>query len=154
MYIALVLKLMLILPVSSVVVGRNFFNSNAGILLLAGRWFVFWGVGIRLISAGARQVMNPGFTAETILGLKTTESWLVLRELGFANIAIGTVALGSVYAHSWLTPSAVAGAIFYGLAGTNHLVQKSRNRLQNLAMLSDLFICGLLCSYCLAVAAR
>ena len=153
-YIFLVLLLMLVLPVFSVVNERYLLGSNAGLLLLAGKWFVFWGVGIRLVSAGARQVIDPKYTAETILGLKTSEPWMVVRELGFANLAIGTVALGSIVAHHWLTPAAVAGAIFYGLAGANHLVTKNRNRLENVVMLSDLFVCSILCAYCLAVVAR
>ncbi len=151
-YIVIVLLLMLVLPVFSVVNERYILSSDTGLVLLVGKWFVFWGVGIRLVSAGLRQAINPKYTAETILGLKTSEPWVVVRELGFANIAIGTVALGSILAHTWLTACAVAGAVFYGLAGTNHLVTKKRNRLQNVAMLSDLFACGILCAYCLAVA--
>ena len=154
MYIIIVLLLMFVLPALSVVNERYFLGSDAGLLLLTGKWFVFWGVGIRLISAGARQAMNPKYTAETILGLKTSESWVVVRELGFANIAIGTVALGSIHAHHWLTPAALAGTIFYGLAGVQHLVTKNRNRLENVAMLSDLFACSILSAYCLAVVAR
>jgi hypothetical protein len=153
-YIFLVLLVMLVLPALSVVNERYFLGSDAGLLLLMGKWFVFWGVGIRLFSAGARQVVNPKYTAETILGLKTSEPWMVVRELGFANIAIGTVALGSIHAHHWLTPAAVAGAIFYGLAGANHLLTKNRNRLENVAMLTDLFVCGILCAYFLTVVAR
>jgi hypothetical protein len=153
-YIIIVLLLMLVLPAFSVVNERHFLGSHAGLLLLVGKWFVFWGVGIRLLSAGVRQAVNPKYTAETILGLKTSEPWVVTRELGFANIAIGTVALGSILAHQWLTPAALAGAVFYGLAGTCHLVRKNRNRLQSVAMLSDLFACGILCAYCLAVVAR
>jgi hypothetical protein len=153
-YIILVLLVMLVLPAFSVVNERYFLGSHAGLLPLVGKWFVFWAVGIRLVSAGARQTINPEYTAETILGLKTSEPWVVVRELGFANIAIGTVALGSILAHQWLTPAAVAGAVFYGLAGTYHLVRKNRNRLQSVTMLSDLFVCGILCAYCLAVVAR
>jgi hypothetical protein len=152
-YIVIVLLLMLVLPVFSVVNERYFHGSHAGLLFLVGKWFVFWGVGVRFVSAGARQALNPRYTAETILGLKTSEPWVVVRELGFANIAIGAVALGSIRAHNWLTPAALAGAVFYGLAGTNHLVTKNRNRLQNAAMLSDLFACAILCAY-LALAAR
>jgi len=150
-YIIIVLLLMLVLPALSVVKDRYFPGSDAGILPLIGKWYVFWGVGIRLVSAGVRQALNPRYTAETILGLKTPEPWLVVRELGFANVAIGMVALGSILAPHWLTPAAVAGAVFYGLAGANHLVTKNRTRLQNVAMLSDLFACGILGAYCMAV---
>ena len=154
MYIVIVLLLMLLLPLFSVVHELYFHGNHAGLLFLVGKWYVFWGVGVRLASAGVRQALNPRYTAETILGLKTSEPWFVVRELGFANIAIGAVALGSILAHHWLTPAAVAGAIFYGLAGINHLMTKNRNRLQNVALLTGLFACGILCTYCLAVVTR
>lgn len=151
MYIVLVVLVMLVFPVISVINERCFLASHSSLVFLVGKWFVFWSVGIRLTSAGARQIINPKYTAETILGLKTSEPWIVVRELGFTNVAIGTVALGSIIARTWLTPAAVAGAVFYGLAAANHLAQKNRNRLQNTAMVSDLFACGVLCAYCLAV---
>jgi hypothetical protein len=96
--------------------------------------------------------MNPRFTAEKILGVKNPEPSVIVREFGFANIAIWTAAVGSLYAPSWLTAAAVAGAIFYGLAGANHLVRTSRNRMENVAMLSDLLLCGVLCAYCFGAA--
>ena len=154
MYIVLVLLVMLFLPLFSVVHELYFHGNHAGLLLLVGKWYVFWGVGVRLASAGIRQSLNPRYTAETLLGLKTSEPWFVVRELGFANIAIGVVALGSILTRNWVTPSALAGAAFYGLAGINHLVARNRNRLQNVTLLSDLFACGILCTYCLAVVAR
>jgi hypothetical protein len=153
-YIAIVFLLMLVFPVLSVVCEHYFLGSAAGFLLLVGKWFVFWSVGIRLALAGVRQILNPKYTAERIFGLKTSEPWVVVRELGFANISLGCIALGTILAHSWVTPSAVAGAVFYGLAGTNHLIIENRNRLQNVAMLSDLFAFGILSVYCLAAVGR
>src|SRR5271155_1769451 len=144
MYIAVLLLLMLILPLGSVAVERYFLHSALSLTLLVEKWFVFCGVGIRLMLAGVRQTINPRYTSEIILGLKTSEPWVVVRELGFANIAIATVALGSIVTGSWLTPAAVAGCAFYGLAGINHLTHGNRNRLQNFAMVSDLFFAGLL----------
>jgi len=152
-YIVLVVLFMLVLPALSVIHERYFLGSHAGLLLLIGKWFVFWGVGVRVGFAGVHQAINPRYTAETLLGLKTSEPWLVVRELGFANMALGAIALGSVLAHNWLMPAALAGGLFYGLAGINHLATKSRNRLQNVAMLSNLYACGVLCAY-LAAAAR
>ena len=154
MYIVLVLLVMLFLPLFSVVHELYFHANHAGVLFLVGKWYVFWGVGVRLASAGIRQALNPRYTAETLLGLKTSEPWFVVRELGFANIAIGVVALGSILTRNWVTPSALAGAVFYGLAGINHLVAKNRNRLQNVALLTGLFASGILCTYCLAVVAH
>lgn len=154
MYIVTVIALLLVVPLCSILVQRYFFHSDAGLGLLIGRWFVFWGVGVRLVLAGARQILNPRYTAETILGLKTAEPWIVVRELGFANLALGVVGFSSLFARTWLLPSAVAGAIFYGLAGINHLFTSHRNRLQNFAMLSDLFICAILLAFCLAAPFR
>jgi len=151
-YFVTVLLLMFVLPVSSMLVERYGWHNPAGLSLLAGRWFVFWSVGVRLVLAGIRQTANPRYTAETVLGLKTKEPWIVVRELGIANLAIGTVGLGSLAAGSWLAPAALAGAIFYGLAGINHVRSRTRNRLQTVAMLSDLFLSGVLLWYCLSVA--
>jgi hypothetical protein len=144
MYITSLLLLMLILPLGAVAVERYFLHSVVSVALLLEKWFVFCGVGMRLLLAGVRQTVNPRYTSEVILGLKTSEPWVVVRELGFANIAIGTVALGSMVTGSWLTPAAVAGCVFYGLAGINHLAHRNRNRLENLAMVSDLLFAGLL----------
>ena len=108
-------------------------------MALAGKWFVFWTVGVRLFVAGLRQMIQPRYTAETILGIKGEDSLLIVRELGFANCAIGSIGIGSLYFPGWLLPAGIAGTIFYGLAGINHCYHKARNPLQNVAMISDLF---------------
>jgi hypothetical protein len=149
-YIAIVLLLMLILPGVSLIIEQYIPAHQTGLLPLIGKWYVFWAVGVRLMLAAIRQIANPRYTAEVILGLKTREPWIVVRELGFANLAIGAIAAGSLAAPTWLTPSAVAGAIFYGLAGMNHFFKKDRNRLENVALVSDLFACAVLCCYCAA----
>jgi hypothetical protein len=46
----------------------------------------------------------------------------------------------SLLAPSWRLAAALAGGVFYGLAGVNHLLQSHRNRLENVAMASDLFV--------------
>lgn len=147
MYPAIVLLLMLIFPAVSVGIERHTSGGAAGWVALIGRWFVFWGVGVRLFLAGVRQVVNPRYTAEVILGLKTPEPLVVIRELGFANLAIGAVAAASIVARSWLTPAALAGAIFYGLAGIYHIGSKERNGFENIALVSDLFACCVCCVY-------
>jgi hypothetical protein len=40
---------------------------------------------------------------------------------------------------SWVTAGALAGGVFYALAGLNHIRQAHRGRSENIAMLSDLF---------------
>jgi hypothetical protein len=140
MYIAMVVLLILILPIASIVLDA--FTHHEGMIhvSLVGKWFVFWAVGMRLLSAGLRQIVQPRYTAQTILGIQSTDAALLVRELGFANTAIGVAGVGSLFFPAWILPLAVIGAIFYGLAGINHVMHKMRNSLQNVAMTSDLFV--------------
>jgi hypothetical protein len=77
---------------------------------------------------------------------------LVVRELGFANIAIGSVGVVSLSVAGWRVAAALAGGIFYGLAGINHAMQHHRNRLENVAMVSDLAAAAFLLVWCYLVA--
>lgn len=78
-----------------------------------------------------------------------------MRELGFANLAIGTLGIVSIAVASWQLAAALAGGIFYALAGVAHVLQPHRNRLETVAMLSDLFAAAvLLCACILAFAAH
>ena len=154
MYIAVVIGLMLILPTASIV--SELFVAHNGALnaLIVGKWFVFWAVGVRLVMAGIRQIIQPRYTAEIILGLKNSDAMLIVRELGFANTAIGSAGLGSLFFPGWILPISTIGAIFYGLAGINHLTHRQRNTLQNVAMSSDLFAAAVLVTTCLVIILR
>ena len=48
----------------------------------------------------------------------------------------------------------LAGGLFFGWAGVNHLLQQRRGRLENLAMASDLFAAVVLPGACAGVALR
>jgi hypothetical protein len=137
MYYAIVALLMFALPLVSVAVDAA--PSAAPATLLIGKWYVFWAVGVRLLLAGLRQVVQPRYTAQVILGLKSDESLLVVRELGFANLSLGLCGILSMVFPEWRVPVALAGGVFYGLAGGNHVLQAHRNRLENVAMGSDIF---------------
>ena len=93
MYIGMLIVLMLIFPVASIAL--EVFVHNHGVLDVAivGKWFVFWAVGMRLLIAGLRQIVQPRYTAETILGVKDPGAMLIVRELGFANTSIGSAGL-------------------------------------------------------------
>jgi hypothetical protein len=137
---------MVVLPIASILVESSF----AGATLSAGlveKWFVFWAVGVRLFLAGLRQITQPRYTAESILGLKTEESYFLVRELGFANAAIGAAGIASLAVSAWILPIAIVGTIFYGLAGTNHVMHGERNKFQSVAMVSDLFIAVVLLTF-------
>src|ERR1700722_1469468 len=126
MYLAMVIGLMGGLPVASIAL--EVFTQDHGVLEAAvvGKWFVFWMVGARLFMAGLRQILQPRYTAETILGVKSPDATLIVRELGFANTAIGSAGLASLFLAGWMLPLAVIGAIFYGLAGINHTTHGSQ----------------------------
>ena len=138
MYLISVVVLMVFAPTTSVLVGLHG-SADAPVAALVLRWAVFWMVGARLSIAGIRQVVQPRYTAATILGIENTDSLLIVRELGFANLAIGAIGIGSVVWTLWTVPAAVGGAIFYGLAGLNHLRTRQRTTFARIAMTSDLW---------------
>jgi len=146
-YYLTVILLMFVLPVGSALLELSVFQGAHGFVRVFGRWFVFWAMGVRLLLAGIRQVFQPRFTAQTILGTKSEDSLHVVQELGFANMSMGAIAVLSFPFGAWVMPSAIAGCLFYGLAGARHVVQKNKNALENTAMVSDLFIFVVLAAY-------
>jgi len=64
MYLAAIVLLMLVLPAGCVIGQIVWSGGAADVMLLVGKWFVFWMVGVRLFMAGVRQVAQPQFTAE------------------------------------------------------------------------------------------
>lgn len=138
MYLISILVLMLLAPAVSVLLGR-YHAAGASVTGLALDWAAFWMVGGRLFLAGIRQIVQPRYTAAKILGVEHADSLLFVRELGFANLALGTVGLGGALWTQWTVPAAVGGTIFYGLAGLNHLLAGQRTASARIAMLSDLW---------------
>jgi hypothetical protein len=149
-YYVIVALFMVLLPIGSVI-AEHLSNQASIDAALICKWFTFWSVGCRLILAGTRQVVQPKYTANVILGLQGNESLFMVRELGFANLAIGSIGVASLFQPSWRVAAALAGTIFYGLAGLGHVAQKHRNSLANVAMISDLFVSAVLLCVCAAV---
>jgi hypothetical protein len=149
LYYVVVATLMFALPVLSVAIEATHSSIRVDSLLI-GKWFVFWSVGWRLLLAGVRQIAQPEYTAREILGLQSAESWTVVRELGFGNVALGVVGVVSLWLPAWQLAAALAGGLFYILAGINHARQQHRNRLENVAMVSDLFVGLILLGVCVA----
>src|SRR5580700_11114149 len=147
MYYIIVAGLMFALPVLSVAVELTATHASIGAAILC-KWCAFWSVGWRLLLAGVKQIAQPQYTAHMILGLKDRESLILVRELGFANVAIGLLGVLSLLIPSWQLAAALVGGMFYALAGTNHVFQIHRNRLQNVAMLSDIFAAVVLLGAC------
>lgn len=151
MYYAIVTVFMFVLPLLSITV-ESATSGTALTAAIIAKWFVFWAVGWRLLLAGLKQIAQPQFTAKEILGLKSDESLILVRELGFSNVAIGLLGVTSLFQPGWQLGAALAGAVFYGLAGITHALRAHRNRLENVAMASDLFASVvLLCALCIAL---
>jgi hypothetical protein len=153
MYSVFVVALMLVFPLASIGIQILFGRPDAMTAALVAKWFVFWMVGVRLFVAGLRQIIQPRYTAENILGVNDPSATLIVRELGFANTAIGSIGIVSLFFWHWELPIALIGTIFYALAGINHITDNHRNQLQSFAMVSDLFAAAVLLMSCLAAGA-
>lgn len=122
------------------VVGEMVMTQNADLLLLIGKWFVFWGIGIRLLTAGVRQIAQPAFTAKTIFKFDDPGAEKLVTEIGFGNVAMGSIGTLSLLFPGWVLPAAIAGGLYLGLAGLKHVFNRNRNADENTAMITDLII--------------
>jgi hypothetical protein len=138
MYPFLIAAFMVVLPGISVAADVAIRGVPLSIVLV-GKWFVFWMVGIRLLAAGLKQIAQPEYTARTVLKLSGNDVLVVVRELGFANVAMGLLGTASLPFPDWRSAAALVGGVFYALAAGNHILQPHRARLQNIAMASDAF---------------
>ena len=99
-YLLIVLLLMLILPVVSIGI-EYYTHSPLTLVSLIGKWFVFWAIGVRLFTAGFRQVIKPAFTLRNIFNIDSPDSTVIVKELGFANICFGAAAIISIFVPAW-----------------------------------------------------
>ena len=142
MYLVIILGLTVVLPTASILLELAFSDAGSG-LLTVGRWFVFWGVGVRLLLGGLRQVMQPSFTAATIFKIQDPAAEKLVTEIGFGNVSMGLVAALSLFLPSWLVPSGLAGGLYLGLAGLKHIANRTRTREEDIAMVTDLLVAGI-----------
>jgi hypothetical protein len=149
-YLVSILLFMVLLPIFCIVVEWRAQDATLSWLLL-GKWFVFWPIGIRLFIAGLRQATKPAFTAREIFHLNSDDSFPIIKELGFANMSLGGIAILSLFVPSWRVPAAAAGGLYFGLAGLLHLFKKRDSRNETIAMISDLYIFLLMALYLAAV---
>ena len=68
-------------------------GGHGSTMEVVGTWFVFGRSAYVSFTAGVRQVVKPGLTSEGILGIPGRQAWLLVRELGFANIATGAIGI-------------------------------------------------------------
>jgi hypothetical protein len=147
-YVVTVLLLTVVLPIGSTIVQRLGGNDATWIVLLGG-WMTFWAAGVRLSLAGLRQIGNPRFTAQKLFGMTGDDSLPIIRELGFANLSMGLLALlGLALGDKRLVlAGAIVGGLYYGLAGIGHIFRGKRNAQRTLAMVTDLWVFLVLAPY-------
>jgi hypothetical protein len=151
MYFLVIALFMLVLPAGSVAADYYLLHTSTDLVALIGKWFTFWGVGMRLGIAGLRQAFNPSFTARDIFGIEDPAVQPIVRELGFANLALGLLGLLSLLP-GWTPPAALAGLVFFALAGWKHTMHGERNVTRTVAMISDIFIALVLAFYLVMLA--
>lgn len=138
MYLASVILILVVLPAACVIGEALLAPGHGNAATLVGRWYVFWAVGIRLVLAGIRQTIRPRFTA-AIFGVEDPRSLAIIREVGFGNLSIGVLGVGAIFRTGWILPAAIAGGLYYALAGLGHLPRPDKNANERIAMISDGF---------------
>ncbi len=138
-YLIMNILLLFILPLLSIA-SECIIEKESMDWTLIGKWFIFWAIGIRLFTAGIKQSSNPEFTAVKIFKMKSSESFVVIRELGFANIALGVMGILSVINGNWRILAAITGGLFFGFAGIQHLFKKPDSSNELIAMVYDLVV--------------
>ena len=153
MYLAVVVLTMVVLPVGAVL-RDGLAATYPDWVTLIGKWFVFYAVGVRLSLAGVRQYVQPAFTSRDILGVDSPQAYVLVRELGGANLSAGLVALASLFWPSFVLPCAIASGLFYAIAGVEHLKSRERGLNENVALWSDLYIAVILLGYAALALSR
>lgn len=148
-YLLVVALTMLVLPMASITIDAGL--TNAPLIWLVGKWFVFWAVGARLLLAGLRQYFQPAFTSRDIMGIDSPEVYVLVRELGGANAASGIIGLASLAMPSFVLPTAIGAGIFYTVAGLEHARSNHRGRNELVAMVSDFFATAVLMGFAIAM---
>jgi len=111
------------------------------------KWFIFWGVGIHLFFKGIKLASAPQFTGLSLSSFKNSERYLLLLELGFANMALGSMGILSVINDQWRLIAAIAAAIYFGLADMLRLLKKPGGRHELVALLYNLLVFAGLVGY-------
>jgi hypothetical protein len=146
MYLYAVIRLMLVFPVACVLI-ETLLNSPTPLFDLVRKWFVFWATGVRLFVAGIMQTTRPQFTSASIFGISDPAAHAIVREVGFGNLAMGTLGLCTLVKPEWQLPAALVGGLYYGLAGAGHAMRGERNAKEQLALVTDLAAFALLAAF-------
>lgn len=139
-YVVGVLALTLLLPILSVFIEKMVDKEQSITFLFIGKWFIFYAVGFRLLMAGIKQISNPAFTARDIFQIEDKSSYIIVKELGFANLCFGFIGIISLFLPEWRVVSAFGSGLYFGLAALNHFIRKSAGANELFALITDIFI--------------
>lgn len=133
-----------LIPVLMIIFEQLFLNSSLSFFESCLKWFVFSGIGLRLGSSGIKQIIDPGFTAAIIFGIKDKKTYALVKEIGFANVSFSLLALLSIVFSTFRIPAAITGGTYFLLAGLLHVVKQKESKKEVFAMISDFFIAAIL----------
>jgi hypothetical protein len=137
-YFILVLGQTVALPIISGIIELLVVGGDP--VLVFGKWWVFWGVGTRLLVAGIAQVSGKGPTAAILgAGAPSIQEQQLTRELGVANVGMGLAGLLALVPGLAL-PAGIAGGIFLLVAGILHVPKKNKNPQESLATWTDVIV--------------
>jgi hypothetical protein len=137
-YFIVVIAQTIVLPIVSGIIELLVVGGDP--VLVFGKWWVFWGIGTRLLVAGIVQV-SGGSRTSAILGTSapSVQEKQLARELGMANLAIGLAGLLALVP-GWALPAGFAGGIYLLFAGFMHVPKRNKNAEETLATWTDLIV--------------
>ncbi|SEI82811.1 hypothetical protein SAMN04487917_102551 [Arthrobacter sp. yr096] len=95
------------LPVVAAVLEMTVIGGDP--VLVFGKWWVFWGVGSRLLVACVAQLAGKGLTAAIVgAAIPTAQETQLTRELGMANVSMGLAGLLALVP-GWALPAGFSG---------------------------------------------
>jgi hypothetical protein len=137
-YFILVIAQTIVFPIVSGIVELAVFGGDP--IQVFGKWWVFWGVGTRLLVAGIVQVSGGGPTT-AILGSSapSVQEKQLTRELGWANLSLGLAGVLALVP-GWALPAGFAGGVYLLIAGILHVPKRGKNAQESLATWTDLIV--------------
>ena len=130
----------IIVPLTAICAEASVVGSPPRLSAIALKWFVFCGIGLRLGTAGIKQIIKPQFTAREIFKIQNDSILPIIRELGFANVCFSVIAIMSLFLPAFRIPAAVAGGLYFGFAGLLHILKPKDSKNEIFALVSDIFI--------------
>ncbi len=148
-FILLRILLLFALPLLSTIL-ENQMDHSSWTKQQIGKWFIFWNLGIDLFFTGVRQASSPELSPGNVFRFKSQESHQLTRELGFANMALGSVGILSVINDQWRLIAAIGGGLYFGLAIMLYLAKGAGNHQHRVTQLYHVLVfAGLV--FCLLV---